>query len=147
MMAGGSQGVRWSSDTALSLGMMRDLVSRYPLSQAASWRLQSARSLDQMCSKFTWTLGMQSFGLGWKKADFVTPLSYNFTAISFSFFFYGSIWKFPGQGLNTSHSWGNAGPFNPLHHSGNSSMQFLFFFFLSFCYFLGCSHGIWRFPG
>ena len=24
---------------------------------------------------------------------------------------------------------------------------FLFFFFLSFCYFLGRSHGIWRFPG
>ena len=24
---------------------------------------------------------------------------------------------------------------------------FFFFFFLSFCYFLGCSRSIWRFPG
>ena len=29
-----------------------------------------------------------------------------------------SIWKFPGQGLNPSHSWGNTKSFNPLHQAG-----------------------------
>ena len=30
---------------------------------------------------------------------------------------------------------------------GRSLIHFTFFFFFSFCHFLGCSRGIWRVPG
>ena len=53
-------------------------------------------------------------------------LSQSACALKSDFFFFSGcpcgVWKFPGQGLNVSHSCSNARSFNPLHQAGIEAM-------------------------